>query len=46
VAFASKLSFLALYAATGPHGAPMRRVALADVVAILVLGVVGALRFA
>ena len=44
VAFTSKLSFLALYAATGPHGAPMRRVALADVVAILVLGVVGALR--
>jgi hypothetical protein len=46
VAFTSKLSFLGLYAATGPHAAPMRRVAIADVVAILVLGIVAALRLA
>ena len=37
VAFASKLSFLALFAATRPHGAPMRRVAIADVGALVVL---------
>ena len=46
VAFTSKLSFLGLYAATRPHAAPMRRVAIADVVAILVLGIVAALRLA
>ncbi len=44
VAGVSKLSFLALYAATGPHGPPMRRVALADVVALALLGAAVALR--
>ena len=38
----SKGSFLLLFALTGPHDAPMRRVAFADVVALLVLGVAAA----
>ncbi len=44
VAFVSKGSFLALFARTGPHTAPMRRVAGADVVALVLLGVVVWLR--
>jgi hypothetical protein len=44
VAFVSKLSFLALFAATRPHGAPMRRVAIADVGALVVLAAVVAAR--
>lgn len=44
VAFVSKGSFLALFALTGPHGAPMRRVAIADLAAVVLLGVVVALR--
>ena len=39
VAVVSKCSFLLLFGLTGPHDAPMRRVALADVVALLLLGV-------
>ena len=42
VAGVSKGSFLLLFALTGPHDAPMRRVAIADVVALLVLGVAAA----
>ena len=37
VAVVSKVSFLALFAMTRPHGAPMRRVAIADVAALAVL---------
>lgn len=37
VAFVSKSAFLVLFAITGPHGAPMRRVAIADVGALIVL---------
>ncbi len=44
LAFVSKLAFLALFLRTGPHGAPMRRVAIADVVALVLLGAVVALR--
>jgi len=44
VALASKTSFLALFAATGPHGAPMRRVAIADVAALAALALVVAMR--
>ena len=44
VALLSKVSFLALFATTRPHGAPMRRVALADVAALEVLALVVALR--
>lgn len=44
VAFASKSAFLTLFAITGPHGAPWRRVAIADVAAIAVLVVVVAAR--
>jgi hypothetical protein len=44
VAFVSKGSFLALYLFTGPHRAPMRRVAIADIVAIVLLLAVVALR--
>jgi hypothetical protein len=44
VAFVSKGAFLALFAITGPHGAPMRRVAVADIAALAVLAVVVALR--
>jgi hypothetical protein len=44
VALVSKLSFLLLFALTGPHGPPMRRVALADVGALVLLGVAVALR--
>jgi hypothetical protein len=44
VALVSKTSFLALFAATGPHGAPMRRVAIADVAALAALALVVALR--
>jgi hypothetical protein len=44
VALASKLSFLMLFAVTGPHGAPLRRVAFADVGALVVLAIVGWLR--
>jgi len=44
VAFVSKGSFLALFALTGPHAAPMRRVALADVGALLVLAAIVATR--
>ena len=43
VAGVSKGSFLLLFALTGPHEAPMRRVAIVDVVALLVLGVAAAL---
>jgi hypothetical protein len=44
VAFVSKGAFLTLFAITGPHGAPMRRVAIADVGALLVLAAVVAAR--
>jgi hypothetical protein len=44
VAFLSKGAFLTLFAITGPHGAPMRRVALADVGALVVLAAVVAAR--
>ncbi len=45
VALASKLSFLVLFAVTGPHGAPpLRRVAFADVGALVVLAFVAWLR--
>jgi hypothetical protein len=44
VAFVSKGAFLTLFAITRPHGAPMRRVALADVGAMLLLGAVVVLR--
>ncbi len=44
VAFVSKGAFLTLFAITGPHGAPMRRVAIADVAALSVLALVVALR--
>lgn len=44
VAFVSKGAFLAFFAITGPHGAPMRRVAIADVAALAVLALVVALR--
>jgi hypothetical protein len=44
VAFVSKGAFLTLFAMTGPHGAPMRRVAIADVGAVLVLAAVVAAR--
>ena len=43
VAVVSKVSFLALFAMTRPHGAPMRRVAIADVAALAVLALVVAL---
>jgi hypothetical protein len=44
VAVVSKMSFLALFSATGPHGTPMRRVAIADVAALAVLALAIALR--
>jgi hypothetical protein len=44
VAFVSKGAFLTLFAITGPHGAPMRRVAIADVGAPIVLAAVIAAR--
>ena len=44
VAIVSKVSFLALFATTRPHGAPMWRVAIADVAALAVLALVVALR--
>ncbi len=44
VAFVSKGAFLTLFAITGPHGAPMRRVAIADVGALIVLAAVVAAR--
>jgi hypothetical protein len=44
LAILSKVSFLALFATTRPHGAPMRRVVLADVAALAVLALVVALR--
>ncbi|MBU6159509.1 MAG: hypothetical protein KGO50_00195 [Myxococcales bacterium] len=44
LAVVSKVSFLALFAMTRPHGAPMRRVAIADVAALAVLALVVALR--
>ncbi|MBU6287205.1 MAG: phosphopantetheine adenylyltransferase [Chloroflexi bacterium] len=44
VAFVSKGAFLTLFAITGHHGAPMRRVAIADVAALAVLALVVALR--
>ena len=37
LAFLSQVSFLALFATTRSHGAPMQRVALADVAALAVL---------
>ncbi len=37
LAFLSKVSILALFVRTRPHGAPMRRVTLADVAALAVL---------
>jgi hypothetical protein len=40
----SKLSFLVLFGLTGPHEAPLRRVAAADVVALVVLAAVAWLR--
>jgi hypothetical protein len=40
LAFASKGSFLVLYALTGRHGQQMRRVAIADTIALLALTVV------
>jgi hypothetical protein len=46
VAGVSKLSFVGLFLTTGPHGAPMRRIALADAGALAALGGVIALRFA
>ena len=42
VAGVSKGSFLLLFALTGPHEAPMRRVALPDIVALFMLGVAAA----
>jgi hypothetical protein len=44
VAFVSKGAFLTLFAITGPHGAPMRRVAIADVAALVLLAAVVAMR--
>jgi hypothetical protein len=44
VAFVSKGAFLTLFAITGPHDAPMRRVAIADVGALIVLVAVVAAR--
>jgi hypothetical protein len=44
LALTSKLSFLVLFGLTGPHEAPLRRVAAADVVALAVLAVVAWLR--
>jgi hypothetical protein len=44
LAFVSKGAFLALFAITGPHDAPMRRVAIADVGALIVLVAVVAAR--
>jgi hypothetical protein len=44
VAFVSKGAFLTLFAVTGPHGAPMRRVATADAGALVVLAAVVAAR--
>jgi hypothetical protein len=44
VAVVSKTSFLAIFLATGPHGTPMRRVAIADVAALAVLALAVALR--
>jgi hypothetical protein len=44
VAFVSKGAFLTLFAITGPHDAPMRRVAIADVGALVVLVAVVAAR--
>ena len=44
VAIVSKVSFLALFATTRPHGTPMRRVAIADVAALAVLALVVVLR--
>lgn len=44
LALVSKLTFLGLFAATGPHGPALTRVALADVVALLVLGAATLLR--
>ena len=43
VAVVSKVSFLALFAMTRPHAAPMRRVAIADVAALAVLALAVAL---
>jgi hypothetical protein len=45
VAGVSKLSFLGLFLTTGPHGAPMRRIALADAFALVALCGVVVLRF-
>jgi len=42
VGFVSKIAFLVLFAITRPHDAPMRQVALADVIAIAVLTAVAA----
>ena len=44
VAVVSKVSFLALFATTRPHGMQMRRVAIADVAALAVLALGVALR--
>ena len=42
VGFVSKITFLVLFALTRPHETPMRRVAIADVIAIAVLAAVAA----
>ncbi|MDX2015189.1 MAG: phosphopantetheine adenylyltransferase [Myxococcaceae bacterium] len=44
LALTSKLSFLVLFVVTGPHEAPLRRVAMADLGALAALAVVAALR--
>lgn len=43
VASVSKISFLVLFALTGPHERPMLRIAAADVIALMVLGVAATL---